>query len=99
MDKSVFVSGVHPAIWRSAKNIDITYRVMFGRVTIIVKDDGYKIDNDSIYKIGNFFTNKETGNGIGTSLIKKIISLHNGKIKYRNNKNKGVSTFITLTLS
>lgn len=97
--KQVFHNIIKNSVESSAKNIDITYRVMFGRVTIIVKDDGYKIDNDSIYKIGNFFTNKETGNGIGTSLIKKIISLHNGKIKYRNNKNKGVSVYITLTLS
>ena len=66
---------------------------------ILICDDGIKIDNDAIYKIGNYYTNKEDGNGIGTSLIKKIISMHSGKIKYRNNKNKGVSVYITLTLS
>ena len=97
--KQVFNNIIKYSVESSSKNIDISYRIMFGRVTIIIKDDGIKIDNDAIYKIGNYFTNKENGNGIGTSLIKKIISMHNGKIKYHNNKNKGVSVDITLTLS
>lgn len=97
--KQVFHNIIKNSIESSSKNIDITYRVMFGRVTIIIKDDGYKMDNEAIYKIGNYFTNKEDGNGIGTMLIKRIISMHNGKIKYRNNKNRGVSVYITLTLS
>ncbi len=97
--KQVFHNIIKNSIESSSKNINISYRIMFGRVTIIIKDDGMKIDNDAIYKLGNYFTNKENGNGIGTSLIKKIISMHNGKIKYRNNKNKGVSVYITLTLS
>ena len=97
--KQVFHNIIKNSIESSSKNINISYRIMFGRVTIIIKDDGMKIDNDAIYKLGNYFTNKENGNGIGTSLIKKIVSMHNGKIKYRNNKNKGVSVYITLTLS
>lgn len=97
--KQVFNNIIKNSIESSSKNIDISYRIMFGRVTICIKNDGFQMDNDTLLNIGNYFTNKETGNGIGTSLIKKIISLHNGKIKYRNNKNKGVSTFITLTLS
>jgi len=97
--KQVFNNIIKNSIESNSRNIDISYRIMFGRVTICIKNDGIKIDNDSIYKIGNYFTNKEDGNGIGTSLIKKIISMHNGKIKYRNNKNKGVSVYITLTLS
>ena len=97
--KQVFHNIIKNSIESSSKNIDISYRIMFNRVTICIKNDGFQVDNDSLLNIGNYYTNKETGNGIGTSLIKKIISLHNGKIKYRNNKNKGVSIFITLTLS
>ena len=97
--KQIFNNIIKNSVESNSKNIEISYRIMFGRVTICIKNDGLKIDNDAIYKIGNYFTNKEDGNGIGTSLIKKIISMHNGKIKYRNNKNKGVSVYITLTLS
>ena len=97
--KQVFSNIIKNSIESKSKNIEINYRIMFGKVTICIKNDGYKIDDDAIYQIGNSFTNKENGNGIGTNLIKKIIKLHNGKIKYRNNKNKGVSVYITLTLS
>lgn len=97
--KQVFNNIVKNSVEAKSSNINISYRIMFNRVTICIKNDGYKIDNDTFYKMGNFFTTKENGHGIGTSLIKKIISLHNGKIKYRNNKNNGVSVFITLSLS
>ncbi len=97
--KQVFSNIIKNSVESKSKNIEISYRIMFAKVTICIKNDGYQIDKDAIYQMGNFFTNKENGNGIGTNLIKKIIKLHNGKIKYRNNKNKGVSVYITLTLS
>jgi len=96
--KQVFYNIIKNSIESKSKNINISYRVMFGRITICIKNDGYKIDKDEIYQIGNHFTNKEDGNGIGTNLIKRIISLHNGKIKYRNNKTRGISIYITLSL-
>ena len=96
--KQVFNNIIKNSVESSSKNIDITYRIMFGRITIIIKNDGFKIDDEAIYKIGNYFTDKDAGNGIGTNLIKKIISMHNGKIKYRNNKNKGITIYITLSL-
>ena len=97
--KQVFNNIIKNSVESKSRNIIISYRIMFGKVTIIIKNDGYQIDKESLFKIGNYFTNKDNGHGIGTSLIKKIISMHNGKIKYRNNKNKGVSVYITLTLS
>lgn len=96
--KQVINNIIKNSVESNSKNINISYRIMFGKVTICIKNDGYKMDNDALLKIGNFYTNKEDGYGIGTSLIKKIISLHNGKIKYRNNKNKGISVYITLSL-
>ena len=97
--KQVFNNIIKNSIESNSKNIYISYHIMFGRLTICIKNDGYKLDNDTIIKIGNYFTNKDGGNGIGTSITKKIISLHNGKIKYRNNKKDGISIYITLSLS
>ena len=97
--KQVFQNIIKNSIESHSKNIYINYHIMFGKVTICVKNDGYKIDEDSFIKIGHYFSNKEDGNGIGTSIINKIISLHKGKIKYRNNKKLGVSVYITLSLS
>lgn len=97
--KQVLNNIIKNSVESNSKNINISYKIMFNKVTVIIKNDGYKIDNEALFKIGNYFTTKENGNGIGTTLIKKIISLHNGKIKYKNNKNKGVSVYITLSLS
>lgn len=96
--KQVFKNIIKNSIESHSKNIYISYKIMFGKVTICIKNDGDIMDRETLYNIGNCYTNKENGNGIGTSLIKKIISMHRGKIKYRNNK-KGVSVFITLSLS
>ena len=97
--KQVLNNIIKNSIESKSSNIYISYRIMFGRVTVCIKNDGYKMDKDTMINIGNYYTNKEKGNGIGTSIIKKIISLHHGKIKYRNNSKKGVSVFITLSLS
>ena len=97
--KQVFNNIIKNSVESLSKNIEISYRIMFGKITIRIKNDGQELDDNLIYKLGNYFTTKEDGHGIGTSIIKKVISLHNGKIKYRNNKNKGVSVYITLSLS
>ena len=97
--KQIFENIIKNSVESNSKNIYINYHVMFGKVTICIKNDGYKMDEDSFIKIGHYFTNKEEGHGIGTSIIKKIIGLHNGKVKYCNNKKDGVSVYITLSLS
>ena len=97
--KQVFYNIIKNGVESHSKNIDISYRIMFGKVTLCIKNDGEKIDENALYKLGNFYTTKEEGHGIGTSIIKKIISMHQGKIKYRNNRNRGISVYITLSLS
>ena len=97
--KQVFGNIIKNSVESNSKNIYINYHIMFGRITICIKNDGYKMDEDCFIKIGHYFSNREDGNGIGTSINKKIISLHNGKIKYHNNKRNGVSVYITLSLS
>ena len=97
--KQVFHNIIKNSIESKSKNIFISYHIMFGKVTICIKNDGEKIDDRSIFKIGNYFSSKEGGFGIGTSITKKIINLHNGKIKYRNNKRNGISVYITLSLN
>lgn len=96
--KQVFKNIIKNSIESKSKNIYISYRIMFSKVTICIKNDGLKMDKETMLKIGNHYTNKLNGNGIGMTLSKKIISLHHGKIKYHNNNGKGISTFITLSL-
>ena len=97
--KQVFSNIIKNSVESKSKNIFISYHIMFGKVTICIKNDGYKLDDSMLSKIGNYFSTKDYGHGIGTTITKKIINLHNGKIKYRNNKKNGVSVYITLSLN
>jgi two-component system, NtrC family, nitrogen regulation sensor histidine kinase NtrY len=52
-----------------------------GRIVITVKDNGPGMDADVLEKIFvPFFTTKESGSGIGLSLSRQIIRMHNGNI-------------------
>ena len=67
-----------------------------GRVTIQVIDNGKGIIKEVIDKIFiPFFTTKTNGSGIGLSLSKQILRLHNGSITANSEPEK--ETVFTLT--
>ena len=93
--KEVFYNIIKNSVESQSKNIIISYQIFYNEIKIIIKNDGLMCNN--INKIGNNFSDKIFGNGIGTTLSKKIIEMHHGNIKYINDN--GVSTIITLSLS
>lgn len=97
--REVFLNIIKNGVEAHANNINISYDVMFNKVRIKIENDGDSIDYNDLSKIGNNYSNKVLGSGIGTTLSKKIIELHNGSIKYANNEKKGVIVTITLSLS
>jgi two-component system, NtrC family, nitrogen regulation sensor histidine kinase NtrY len=63
-----------------------------GRVTFTVQDNGPGIDADTLEKIFvPFFTTKESGSGIGLSLSRQIMRLHNGIITCDSTPGKGTT--------
>lgn len=63
--------------------------------TIIIKDNGVGMTKEELSRLGEeFYTTKEYGTGLGISLIKEMVKLLDGKIKY--NSKKGVGTTVTL---
>ena len=96
--KQVFYNVIKNSVESNSKNIIISYEVSKRKIYITIKNDGEKINNNIISQIGNNYSNKILGHGIGTTLSKEIIELHDGTIKYRNNQD-GVSVIITLNLS
>lgn len=67
-----------------------------GRVTVQVIDNGVGILKEVIDKIFiPFFTTKPTGSGIGLSLSKQIIRLHNGSITASSEPEIGTTFTIT----
>jgi PAS domain S-box-containing protein len=68
-------------------------------VVVEVKDDGNGIDAEDMPHIFNpFFTRKNYGTGLGLSLVKKIIDIHQGMIDIFSKKNEGTKVLIMLPL-
>jgi two-component system, NtrC family, nitrogen regulation sensor histidine kinase NtrY len=63
-----------------------------GRIVLTVHDNGPGMDADTLEKIFvPFFTTKETGSGIGLSLSRQIIRIHNGNITCDSTPGKGTT--------
>jgi two-component system, chemotaxis family, CheB/CheR fusion protein len=68
-------------------------------VKIIIKDNGFGMDNSVIEKAFDpFFTTKATGTGLGLSVCKQIMQLHNGSIDIESSPNKGTSLIISIPM-
>ena len=68
-------------------------------VVVEIKDDGSGIDEEDMPHIFNpFFTRKNYGTGLGLSLVKKIVDIHQGVIDIFSKKNEGTKVFIVLPL-
>ena len=88
--------------------IQATNHQQDGKITVSVKktdasvfleitDNGIGIDEEQKEKIFiPYFTTKNTGSGIGLSVVKQIIENHNGEISFVSEINKGTSFQITL---
>ena len=97
--KQVFYNIIKNSIEAHAKNIEISYQIWLDKLIITIINDGDKIPIDKISKVGSSYSSKIYGHGIGINLSKQIIKMHDGKIKYANNKDKGIKITITLNLS
>lgn len=69
------------------------------KVTILIKDNGIGMSPEVLKRVSEmFYTTKEKGTGLGVSLSKEIIELHDGKMKYHSVEGKGTTVAITLPL-
>ncbi|RZJ64706.1 MAG: GAF domain-containing sensor histidine kinase [Flavobacterium sp.] len=77
-----------------------------GYITIEIQDEGQGLDKNDLEKLFTKFaklsskpTGKETSNGLGLSIVKAMVELHNGTIEaYSPGKDKGTSFIVTLPL-
>jgi len=68
-------------------------------VVITLKDNGIGMSPEVLKRVDEmFYTTKEKGTGLGVSLSKEIIELHEGKMKYTSTEGKGTTVMITLPI-
>lgn len=68
-------------------------------VVVEIKDNGGGIDEEDMPHLFNpFFTRKNYGTGLGLSLVKKIIDIHQGTIDISSKRNEGTTVTIVLPL-
>ena len=73
---------------KTEKNIDIEIRQKRDYININIVDTGTGFKNKKTKDIIKpYFTTKEKGTGLGLSIVDKIISDHEGSIKFLNHKN------------
>ena len=93
----ILINLVKNAVQAEAKNIGITAEINLSEHIIInVTNDGHPISKESQDEIFvPFFTTKQEGTGIGLSLSRQIMRLHNGSLKLtRSDENGTVFTLV-----
>ncbi len=70
------------------------------RMAVIeVEDNGIGMTQQELMRIGEaFYTNKETGTGLGVMVTKSIIQEHRGTLLYNSERNKGTTVTIRIPI-
>ena len=92
----ILINLVKNAVQAEAKNIEITAEINLSEHIIInVTNDGHHISKESQEEIFvPFYTTKQEGTGIGLSLSRQIMRLHNGSLSLTKSDESG--TMFTL---
>ena len=77
--------------------LSVSFEMEKDFIEISIEDTGCGIPQENLGKIFNpFFSSKEKGMGLGLSLVKKIITAHQGKIEVESEIGKGTTFRIYL---
>tara|TARA_Y100000590_G_scaffold289962_1_gene326368 strand:+ start:2878 stop:4653 length:1776 start_codon:yes stop_codon:yes gene_type:complete len=82
-----------------AKIIDIEITTNNDYITTKITDNGIGFSSENIKNIIKpYFTTKAQGSGLGLSIVSKIISDHNGSIKFNSNTNGAIVELVLPTI-
>ena len=97
--KQVLINLIKNSYEAESNTIKIDVGINNGYLKVKIIDDGKGISKTNLDSIGNlFFTTKVYGTGIGVSMSKEIIKLHNGELTYKSVLNKGTIATIILPI-
>lgn len=81
-------------------HIKLKHDEQLNRVRIEIRDEGIGIPEEMMPKLGEpFFTNKESGTGLGLMVSQRIIQSHKGMMDIKSVMNKGTTVIIDLPAS
>lgn len=85
--------------------IEIGYHVEDDSAVIFVKDNGVGIDKKyegkifgKFVQLNNVYSKKESSTGLGLTITKELVELHNGKIWFESIVGEGTTFFVKLPL-
>jgi signal transduction histidine kinase len=77
--------------------IDVSTHHSNGHVVLDIADSGPGIPEDLVDKVFDLYvTTKESGSGVGLSLVYRIVQLHGGDVRIESEPGKGTRATITL---
>ena len=87
----IFINLIRNAIQAEAKNIVISAEITPSEQTVInITNDGHPISKESQEEIFvPFYTTKQEGTGIGLSLSRQIMRMHNGSLVLTRSDSRG----------
>ena len=84
----------------SGGEIKMESQIQNGTLVISIIDNGAGISDENIGKIFNlYYTTKQTGSGLGLSIVNQIIAEHNGNISVDSKPGKGTNIILKIPLS
>jgi signal transduction histidine kinase len=92
---NIFVNAVQSI--ENGGNITVNVEEQKDRYAVEIEDTGCGISRENLSKIFNpFFSTKETGTGLGVSIVRNIIEGHGGTIRIDSEEGKGTKVKIEL---
>ncbi len=92
---NIFINAMHATA--DGGTIEITAEEQKGKYVVKIRDNGCGISQEDLQRVFNpFFTTKEKGSGLGLSIVRKIIELHQGTIGIQSQQDQGTTVTVTL---
>ena len=79
--------------------IDIKVKKTKVNYKVSIIDNGIGMTKEDLKHLTeSFYTTKKKGTGIGTTFVKKVIEMHQGKIEFKSKEKEGTTAIVTLPI-
>lgn len=100
--KQVFLNLIKNSIEAKNKDyliIDIKVKKTKVNYKVSIIDNGIGMTKEDLKHLTeSFYTTKKKGTGIGTTFVKKVIEMHQGKIEFKSKEKEGTTAIVTLPI-